>query len=60
MENFKPALLTLKQIGNAPSVEVISEVLVQTSVKVVECVTRVNNAYVQIGADEMLPVFAFL
>ena len=60
VDNYKPALLTLKQMGKAPSVEVMSEVLVQTSVKVVESVTRVYNSYVQIGADEMLPVFAFL
>ncbi len=44
----------------AGSVSVLCEVLVQTSVKVVECVTAYHGAYVQIGADDFLPLFSFL
>jgi hypothetical protein len=44
----------------AGSVSVLCEVLVQTSVKVVECVTAHHASYVQIGADDFLPLFSFL
>ena len=34
--------------------------LIASSIRLVDCVTRYHNNYTALGADELLPLFAFL